>query len=279
MFSARFWGSLASIFMLLPAAAPACDDCAKCNGTGSCTKVVQVPCTVMKTVTETCYREEQRIETVLVPKTITVEKQVPYEYNALVCVEKVDEQVIEVKTPKFRWVDQEYEMMVSAKDTVTKMRKRTECVPVTETKTCVEDQGCWKIEMVASETCGGCKCTEKKVWCPNPVEVTKEVTVMKEVCVEEPYTCEVDIMVPIKKTRKVKEYFTKTETKTIKHPYKSMEYRKKTKMVTASIPECVQVEEQRTVTVKVPYTVEKQVPCTVMKTVEQTCACDCGCGS
>ncbi|OYP36855.1 hypothetical protein CGZ80_07350 [Rhodopirellula sp. MGV] len=231
----------------------------------------------MKTVTETCYRDEERVETVLVSKTITVEKEVPYEYNALVCVEKVDEQVIEVKTPKFRWVEQEYEIMVPAKDTVTKIRKRTECVPVTVQKTCVEDQGCWKTELVATATCGGCKCTEKKVWCPNLVEVTKEVTEMQEVCVEEPYTCEVCITVPIKKTRKVKEYFTKTETKTIKHPYKTMEYRKKTKMVTACIPECVEVEEQRTVTVKVPYTVERQVPCTVMQTVEKRCACKCGC--
>ncbi|MEL6106953.1 MAG: hypothetical protein AAFU85_12985 [Planctomycetota bacterium] len=274
----RIGAALATVLFLSGFVA-ACDDCNQCNGTGFCTKSVQVPCTVMKTVTETCYREEERVETVLVEKTITVEKQVPYEYNALVCVEKVDEQEIEVKTPKFRWVDQEYTITVPGKDTVTKVRRRTECVPVTELKTCVEDQGHWEVQMVASDSCDGCKCTEKKVWCPNPVEVTKEVTVMKEVCVEEPYTCEVDIMVPIKKTRKVKEYFTKTEKKTIKHPYKTLEYRKKTKMVTAFIPEKVCVEEQRTCTVKVPYTVEKQVPVTVMKTVQQTCACDCGCGS
>ena len=141
MSASKIWGSVASVLLLLPAAANACDDCVKCNGTGTCTKTVQVPCTVMKTVTETCYREEQRCETVIVPKTVTVEKQVPYEYNALVCVEKIDEQEIEVKTPKFRWVDQEYEIMVPGKDTVTKVRKRTECVPVTELKTCVEDQG------------------------------------------------------------------------------------------------------------------------------------------
>ena len=278
MLAAKIWGAFVATTVVLIGSANACDDCNKCKGTGVCTKTVQVPCKVMKTVTETCYREEQRTETILVPKTITVEKEVPYEYSVLVSVEKVDEQEIEIKTPKFRWVDQEYTIMVPGKDTVTKVRKRTECVPVTETKTCVEDQGHWEIQMVATETCGGCKCTEKKVWCPNPVEITKEVTVMKEVCVEEPYTCEVCIQVPIKKTRKAKEYFTKTEKKTIKHPYKTAEYRKKTKMVIACIPETVNVEETRTCTVKVPYTVEKQVECTVMKTVQQTCACQCGCG-
>ncbi|MEO1616545.1 MAG: hypothetical protein AAFV88_11885 [Planctomycetota bacterium] len=260
-------------------AASACDDCQSCGGSGLCVETVMEACTVMKTVTETCYRDEQRVETVLVPKTITVEKEVPYEYNALVCVEKVDEQVIEVKTPKFRWVDQEYTITVPGKDTVTRVRKRTECVPVTEIKTCIEDQGHYETKMVTTDGCGGCLCTEKKVWCRNPVEVAKEVTVMKEVCVEEPYECEVDIMVPIKKTRKVKEYFTKTEKKTIKHPYKTLEYRKKTKMVTAFIPETVQVEEQRTCTVKVPYTVEKLVPCTVMKPVEKSVPCSCGCGN
>ncbi len=265
MFSAKFWAGLVASTIALTGSAFACDHCKKCKGSGVCSKTVQVPCTVMKTVTQTCYRDEQKTETVLVPKTVIVEKEVPYEYNALVCVEKVDEQVIEVKTPKFRWVEQEYTIMVPGKDTVTKTRKRTECVPVTETRTCIQDQGHWET------------CCDKKVWCPNPVEITQDVTVMKEVCVEEPYTCEVCIQVPIKKTRKVKEYFTKTETKTIKHPYKTMEYRKRTKMVTACIPETVQVEETRTCTVKVPYTVEKQVPCTIMKTVQQTCACDCGC--
>jgi hypothetical protein len=277
MFDARYLGGLALATVISFGTARACDDCSTCEGTGTCIQTVKVPCTEMKTVTETCYREEERVETVLVPKTVTVEKEVPYEYNALVKVEKVDEQVIEVKTPKFRWVEQEYEIMVPGKDTVTKIRKRTECVPVTETKTCIEDQGHWEIEMVASDTCGGCKCTEKKVWCPNPVEVTKEVTVMKEVCFEEPYECEVDIMVPIKKTRKAKEYFTKTEKKTIKHPYTTYEYRKRTKMVTACVPETIQVEKQRVCKVKVPYTVEKQVPVTVMKTETRRVPCSCGC--
>ncbi|MEM6468729.1 MAG: hypothetical protein AAF802_04115 [Planctomycetota bacterium] len=277
MSSWKAWGAFL-IGCLAVVNADACEDCNDCESTKMCLKTVMEPCTVMKTVTETCYREEQRVETVLVPKTITVEKEVPYEYNALVCVEKVDEQVIEVKTPKFRWVDQEYTITVPGKDTVTKIKKRTECVPVTEMQTCIEDQGHFEIQMVESDCCEGC--TEKKVWCPNPVEVTKEVTVMKEVCVEEAYECEIDIMVPIKKTRKVKEYFTKTEEKTIKHPYKTLEYRKKTKMVKAFVPETIQVEEQRTCTVKVPYTVEKLVPCTVMKPVEKLvpCDCDCGCG-
>ncbi|MCO8123988.1 hypothetical protein NHH03_19750 [Stieleria sp. TO1_6] len=240
MLANRFRSGLLVAACVFSVPAVACDDCNKCNGTGECITTVQVPCTVMKTVTETCYRDEERVETVLVDKTITVEKQVPYEYNALVRVKKVDEQEIEIKTPKFRWVDQEYTITVPGKDTVTRVRKRTECVPVE---------------------------------CPDGT------TEMQEVCVEEPYICEIGIMVPIKKTRKVKEYFTKTEKKTVKHPYTTLEYRKRSKTVTAFVPETVKVEQQRVCTVKVPYTVEKLVPVTVMQSQQQTTPCDCGCSS
>lgn len=276
MFTIRTIGLL--ITFAVPATLAACDDCAKCQGTGQCVKMVPVCTTEMVTEQQTCYREEERLETVLCPKTITVEKQVPYEYTAWVRVSKEDVQTFEVKTPKFRWVDQKYTITVPGKDTVTKVRRRTECVPTTQIVTVCEDQGHWETQMVATETCGGCPCTAKKVWCPNPVQVQKEVTVMKEVCIEEPYTCEIDICVPIEKTRKVKEYFTKTETKTVKHPYKTLEPRKRTKMVTAFVPETVQEEVTRCVKVKVPYTVEKCVPKTVVKMVPQSCPCDCGCG-
>lgn len=277
MFTARIWGSAAALVAFTATAAGACDDCDRCGGSGSCVRMVPVCVTEMRTVTETCYREEERVETVRCPKTVTVEKQVPYEYTAWVRVKKEDVQEIEVKKPMFRWVDQKYTIHVPGKDTVTKIRKRTECVPVTETKTCVEDHGHWETKLVATDSCGGCLCTEKKVWCPKPVEVTKEVTVMKEVCVEEPYTCEVDIVVPIEKTRKVKEYFTKTEPKTIKHPYTTLEPRKRTKTVTAFVPETVYEEKKQIRKVKVPYTVERQVPVTVVRMERRCCDCDCGC--
>jgi hypothetical protein len=129
--------------------------------------------------------------------------------------------------------------------------------------------------MVASETCGGCKCTEKKVWCPKLVEVTKEETVMETVCIEEPYTCEVPITVPIEKTRRAKEYFTKTTTKEIKNPYTTLEPRKRTKMVTAFIPETVYEEKTELCTVKVPYTVETMKEVEVTNMVPEQCTCSC----
>jgi hypothetical protein len=251
------------------------EHCGICGGSGRCVKKVPVQVTEMRTVTETCYREEQQVKTIQVPCTIQVEKQVPYEYTAWVRVKKDDPQEIEIKTPKFRWVSQKYTINVPGKDTVTKVHKRTEMVPVTKTCTVTEDQGHWEIKQVASPTCMGCLCKEKKVWCPNPVTVTKEQIVMEPVTIEEPYECEVDICVPIEKERKVKEFFTKVEKKTITNPYTTLEPRKRTKMVTAFVPETVYEEKTEVCTVKVPYTIEKQVPCTVTKMVPQSCDCRC----
>ncbi|TWU21988.1 hypothetical protein [Novipirellula artificiosorum] len=249
--------------------------CQRCRDTGMCEEMVAVTVTEMKTVEETCYRDEQQVKTVLVPKVIQVEKQVPYEYTAWVRVKKEDPQELEIKTPKFRWVDQKYTITVPGKDTVTKIRKRTEMVPTIEMCTVTEDHGYFETKMVATKTCGGCLCTEKKVWCPCPVEVLKEKTVMKPVTIEEPYTCEVDICVPIEKTRRVKEYFTKTEKKVVKNPYTTLEPRKRTKMVTAFVPETVHEEKTEICTIKVPYTVFREVPCQVTRMVPKQQACSC----
>lgn len=249
--------------------------CSRCGGSGTCQESVPVTCTEMKTVLETCYREEQQVKVVQVPRTIQVEKEVPYEYTAWVRVKKEDVQEFEVKTPMFRWVDQKYTINVPGKDVVTKVRTRTECVPVTKPCTVTEDHGHWEVTMVPSPSCGGCACVEKKVWCPNPVQVTKETTVMENVCVEESYECEVAICVPIEKTRRVKEYFTKVEPKTVKHPYTTLEPRTKTKTVIACVPETVYDEKTVCCTVKVPYTVEKQVPVCVTRMVPKDCACSC----
>lgn len=248
--------------------------CKRCNGTGRCEKSITV--TEMKTVTKTCYREEQQLKVVRVPKVIQVPKEVPYEYTAWVRVKKEDVQEIEVKTPKFRWVDQKYTVDVPGKDVVTRFRTRTEHVAVTKPCTTTEDHGHWETKMVPSKTCGGCPCTEKKVWCPNPVQVTTEKTVMECVEVKEPYVCEVDIVVPIPKERRVKEYFTKTETKKVKHPYTTLEPRTRTKTVTAYVPETVYEEKTEVCKVKVPYTVEKLIPVQVTRKVPCDCSCQHG---
>jgi hypothetical protein len=219
------------------------------------------PCIPMKTVEETCYREEQQETVIRCAKTITVEKQVPFEYTAWVRVKKVDIQEFEVKTPKFRWVEQKYTELVPGKEVVTRIRKRTECVPVKEMRTTIEDQGYWETDMVANESCGGCKCTEKKVWCSQMVEVTKEHTTLQEITFEEPYLCEVAVVAPIEKVRREKEYFTKTEVKTVKHPYETLEPRTRTKMITVCVPETVYEDKVVVRTVKKPYTVTREVPC------------------
>lgn len=251
-------------------------DCSLCGGTGTCEQTVDVCVTEMRTVLKTCFRDEERVEIRQVPRTITIEKEVPYKYKTWVRVKKVDVQEMEIKTPKFRWVEQKYTVNVPGKETVVKTKKHTQCVPVTKVEMVTEDQGHFEIQMVASETCGGCLCTEKKVWCPNPVQVAKETTVMETVTVEEPYVCEIPLIVPIEKTRKTKEYFTATEKKKIEHPYFTLEHKERTKMVTAMIPETVYDEVPEVCVVKVPYTVEVEVPVPVTRKIRQSVPCRCG---
>ena len=109
----------------------------------------------------------------------------------------------------------------------------------------------------------------------NNIQVEKEKTCMETMTIKEPYTCEVDICVPIEKTRRVKEYFTKTEMKTVKNPYTTLEPRKRTKMVTAYVPETVYEEKTKICKVKVPYTVEEEVPVKVTRMVPKKCSCCC----
>ena len=52
-------------------------DCSHCGGSGTCEEMVPVTCTEMKTVLETCSREEQQLKVVRVPKVIQVEQEVP----------------------------------------------------------------------------------------------------------------------------------------------------------------------------------------------------------
>ena len=219
-----------------------------------------VTVTEMRMVTETCYREEQHEKVRHIERTIQVEKEVPYEYTAWVRVAKDDPQEIEIKTPKFRWVDQTYTVNVPGKDSVVKTHCRKTKVPVIESCTVCEDHGHWETEMVPSDSCNGCPCVEKKVWCPNPVQVVKEKTVMKTVTVQEEQVCDVAICVPMEKSRRVKEYFTKVEKKTVKNPYTTLEPVKRTKMVTVCIPETICEEKTEVCTVKVPYTITKEVP-------------------
>ena len=187
--------------------------------------MTEVESVELRPVTRTCYRDEVVSEVVRVAKTISVPKEVPYEYETLVKVRKVDEQTIEINQPMFRWVDQEYTMDVPATDHQTTTSRVATC-----------DGGC------AEATC----------------------------------TCEVAITVPLKRTRKVKQYFTKKETKTVKHPYFAIESKKMTKMVTAMVPETVYDEKLVTKTIKVPYTVQEMVPVRVTRSVPQTTPCPCG---
>lgn len=220
---------LVALLAAMPTAiARAADPSCACGGCGTKVRLVPVCKIEMQPVYETCYRVEERVETVRVPKTITVEKQVPYEYTAWVRVSKEDVQSIEVKKPMFRWVDQTYTINVPGKDTVTRIDKRVECDPETG----------------------------------------------EQVCVEEPVTCEIDIVVPIEQTRRVKEYFTKTEEKSIKHPYTTLEPRKRTKMVTAFVPETVYEEQSRVCKVRVPYQQQRLVPKSVFRLQECQVPCE-----
>ena len=266
-------GLALSIVLFLSPLANA-NHCDQCGGTGRCTEQVSV--TEMRTVTETCYREEQQVKVKLVPRVIKVAKLVPHEYTVMVRVKKEDIQELEIKTPKFRWVETKYTVQVPRKETVMRVRTRVERVPVVKTCKVIEDHGHWQTKMCASDTCGGCLCVEKQVWCANPVEVFQEQTVMENRTIEEFYPSEVTVMGSVAKIRREKEFFTKTTKKIVKNPYMTIEPRQRTKMVTELVSKTIYEEKTEICTARVPYTVTREVPVIVRRSVSHACECKLG---
>lgn len=188
---------------------------------------------------ETRYRNEERQRTCKVCKLVPVQKE-----GVVKCTEYVQKDVetkreIEISTPVCKEVEQTYKCLVPTKEKVTKMRTVTKCVPVTETR---------------------------KV-CENGVEREVNVNCMKQVCVEEPYECEVDVCAEIEKTRKVVVWETKKEMKTVVDRRKVVEAVPKTRKVPVTVCEEVYEDKIETYTECVPYEVEVEVDVCVLKRV------------
>jgi hypothetical protein len=205
-------------------------------------KTIYVPTWVTETRTckETHYRQETQQRTCTTYRCEQVTKQVECPYTVWEEVEKVDEQSFEVATPVYNWVDQKYTEYTTGKGTVTKTRQVRKWVPS-------DEPGC---------------CKDKGKW----------------VCQDETYECEEEICVPIERTRRVKQWDTKKEMKTVSHKYKTLEPRTKTKLRTVCVTERIPEVTTYEVCVCVPHTVEKQVQVKVCRMVPKTVQVPARCG-
>jgi ribosomal protein L28 len=236
-------------------------------------KTVLVPqwTTERQSCTETRYRTEIQEKECVTYKSVPVTKEVPYKYTVYVREKKVVPQTLEIDTPVCKWVDQTYHEFYPSKMTVTRYRTRTECQPVTVKKVVTRDEGAWEVRQVESCDAKGNPCLKtQRVWVPNLVKKEIEVTENKTVCIREPYECEVDICVPVERTRRVKVWETKTETKTVENCYETVVPKTRTKMVTVCVTEKVREVTKVPVEVKVPYTVEVEKDVRVCKWVPRT---------
>lgn len=236
-------------------------------------KTIYVPQWVTETRTckETRYRTEVQEKECVTYKCVQVTKQVPCERTVWVREKRNEVQTFEVDTPVVKWVDQKYHEYVPGTKTVTKYRTRTECRPVTVKKVVCEDQGHYEQREVETCDAKGVKSTRVcQVWVPKIVEREVEVTENQMVEIKEPYTCEVTVCVPVERTRRVKVWETKTETKTVNHPYETVVPKTRVEMVTVCVTEKVPATKVVPVEVCVPYTVDVEKQVRVCKMVPKT---------
>ena len=237
---------------------------------------VMVPVTKTKDVTETAYVPHYRDVTkefqVRVPKFRTVEQQV----TAMV--------------PSWKEVPRQYTAMVSEPQQKTGVRSVCRMVPEVVQKTYTRDEGHWdhvSVEVpvvscnvpvrrglfrrgrndcgtgscgpVSCDPCGDSCATPKvvtrKVWVPNVVTETKDVTVMKPQVTQEEYQYTVNVCRPVTKTRNVRVCEMVPQTKTVTR--KVCEYEVQTKTKTMRV--CEMKPEPRTRTVHYTVCEPKQV--------------------
>jgi hypothetical protein len=236
-------------------------------------KTVYVPqwTTEVRKCLETRYRLETQEQECVTYRTVPVTKEVPYKYTVYVREKRIVPQTLEIDTPVCKWVDQTYHEYYPSKMTVTRYHTRTECRPVKVKKVVTKDEGRWEEKEVETCDAHGKPCWKTtRVWVPRLVQHEVEVTENKTVCIREPYTCEVDICVPVERTRRVKVWETKTETKTVENCYESVVPKTRTQMVTVCVPEKVREVTKVPVEVRVPYQVEVEKKVRVCKWVPTT---------
>lgn len=227
--------------------------------------------TEVRTCTETRYRTEKQQKECVTYKCVPVTKQVPYKYTVWVREMRDDIQTFEVDTPVCRWVDQKYHEYLPSKMTVTRYHTRTECQPVTVKKKVCEDHGHYEEKVVDHCDKHGHKSSHVcQVWVPQIVEKEVEVTEDRMVTIKEPYQCQVDICVPVERVRKVKVWETKTEKKSVNHPYETIVPKERVQMVEVCVTEEIPETHVEEVEVCVPYTVEVQKEVRVCKMVPKT---------
>ncbi len=228
--------------------------------------------TEMRRCLVTEYRREPRECTVTVCKRVPETKAV--QRTCCVMVPEVRTRTEQCMTykPVYREETREYTEMVPTVE--TRQATRTVCKWVAEKQkqTVCEDHGQWVEQTCGCGSCGD-PCAPQCVrwtWVPKIVQKEVEVTCLKPVMVEEPYSYQVTVCRPVKKTYKVRvcEYQQVPTTREVRYTVYVPKEVTRTEYVTTW--RCQQVQETRRYMVTVPYQVEKEVPVRVCKMVPKT---------
>jgi len=240
---------------------------------------------VMETrvVTVTKDRQEMR------HKTITVSRMIP-ETKTVTRTCTVPEAHVGTKTvnytvhhPVWKDVERTYTVMVPYKKRVHGTRTVCKLEPVTVTRTVCEDQGHWEVQACPPAPCGGCggkgcrRCgppCAKKVWVPHIVHREVPCTVMRPKYYQVPYEHDVTCFRPDTRSCTVRVMAgTRPDVRTRRVNYTYFVPRTVERQVPVTTYRCVQEEKVVPCPVTIPYTVEKEIQVPVCRMVPQTVAC------
>ena len=224
--------------------------CSRC-GRGCAEMTICVPTwtTEKRMCTFTEYRNEEKERVCTTYRKVPVEAEGVIKTTVYVPKEVETPREVEISTPVSKIVEQKYTIQVPVKETVTKTRTVTKCMPVTETRTvCV---------------CG----VEKQI----------EVTCNRDVCVEENYECEVDMCAEVERTRQVQVWETKKEKKVVIDRCKTLVPEVRVKKVPVTICEEVAEQHVEKYMACVPYEVQREVDVPVCKMETRTIFAPCKC--
>jgi len=270
-----------------------CQPCAPAAGTYECTVMVPTMVTEMRTVNVCEWREEQRTQNYTVCKMVPETRQVTYEYTEPSYEQRTRDYTYTVMKPVTSTQERRYTVMVPHQEARTGTRRECHMVPVELTRTVCEDHGSFQ-EVVrqagggcgnrcggcggcgngCGSPCGGCGgCAPReivcRVWVPKIEKRDVKYTVMRPQTREVSYEYNVTVCKPEERVKQVQvcNYVPEQQTRTV--AYQVCVPVKKTG--TRNVTDYKRVEEQktRTYTVRVPHTVQKEVPVQVCRMVEK----------
>lgn len=285
---------------------PNCVDCGSAATCGPAAPPEMVERTIMvpqmttetRTVCVTEYAREQREKTITVIERVPKQETVTRQITVMVPKQVTKTVSYQVCKPVFTEEEITYTQCVPHVVTKTGTRKVCKVMATQKTRTVTVDEGHW--EDAPGSTCDACESSANcnsccprprlfrrcstgcepthcgandcgsRVWVCKPVQKEVPYTCYERVWEDQPYSCQVVVMKPETKTRKVRKcnYTYETKTKNVTCTVCVPETQTKTCNVTRF--ECVPTKKTIRYTACVPHQVEKEVQVRVCKMVPKT---------